>query len=68
MSTHQSNWPGGVDLSASNWTGRTQRNCDWGGNWAPDSHRIPGLAWAGAAAVVALLFFVLPTIGRIAGY
>jgi len=62
------NWPGGIDRSHSNWTGRAQRTSDWGGNWAPDSHRIPPIAWAGAAAVVALLFFVLPHIGAAAGF
>jgi len=63
------NWPGGIDRSHPNWTGRTQRHSqDWGGCYAPNSHRIPPLALAGAAAVVALLFFVLPHIGAAAGF
>ena len=62
------NWGGFADLSHPNWTGRAQRTSDWGGCYAPNSHRIPPLALAGAAAVVALLFFVLPHIGAAAGF
>ncbi|WP_041862711.1 hypothetical protein [Bordetella petrii] len=66
MST--SNWPNGLNMGSSNWTGRAQRTSDWGGNWAPDSHRIPRSAWIGAAAVAALLFFIVPLIGHAAGF
>ncbi|WP_026641147.1 hypothetical protein [Bordetella petrii] len=66
MST--TNWPGDIDRSHSNWTGRAQRTSDWGGNWAADSHRIPRLAWIGAAAVAALLFFIVPFVGHAAGF
>ncbi|WP_028354784.1 hypothetical protein [Bordetella petrii] len=47
---------------------RRRDRTDWGGNWAPDSHRIPRRAWIGAALVAALLFIVVPAIGRIAGF
>jgi len=66
MST--TNWPGGIDRSHSNWTGRAQRTSDWGGNWAPDSHRIPRRAWIGAALVTALLFIIVPLVGHAAGF
>lgn len=63
-----SNWPGGVDRSSSNWSGRVPRTNDWGGAWAPDSHRIPKLAWLGAAVVAGLLFVAVPLIGYAAGF
>jgi len=66
MST--SNWPNGWNMGSSNWTGRAQRTSDLGGNWAPDSHRIPRSAWIGAAAVAALLFIVVPLVGHAAGF
>jgi len=62
------NWPGGIDRSAPNWTGRTPRTSYSGGNWAPDSHRIPRRAWIGAALVTALLFIIVPVVGAIAGF
>ena len=49
-----SNWPLNDDRSSANWTGRTQRSSDWGGNWAPNSQKIPPVAWLGALAVVAV--------------
>lgn len=63
-----SNWPQGFDLSHSNWTGRPQHTADWGGNWAPNSHRIPASAWIGAAVVVAVVFIVVPVVGAITGF
>jgi len=62
------NWPGGIDRSHSNWTGRAQRTSDWGGNWAPKSHCTPRRAWLSAAAVLALLFVLLPWLGAGAGF
>jgi hypothetical protein len=54
-----SNWPQGTDYSSTNWTGRVPRTAEWGGNWAPNSHRIPPVAWIGAAIVVAAWIGVL---------
>jgi len=52
-----------------NWTGRTQRESKWsGGNWAPNSHRIPVVGWIGAAIFVAVLFVAIPVIGHITGF
>lgn len=62
------NWPGGIDRSSSNWTGRAQRTSDWGGNWASDSHRIPSRAWLGAIAVLTLIFVLVPWLGYGAGF
>lgn len=62
------NWGGFADLSHPNWTGRTARNVEWGGNWAPRTHRIPPTAWITAAAVIGLLFIVLPAIGAATGF
>lgn len=63
-----SNWPQGFDLSHSNWTGRPQHESSLtGGNWAPDSQRIPRSAWVGAAVVAAVIFIVVPVVGAIAG-
>lgn len=62
------NWPGGVDRSSPNWSGRTPRTNEWGGAWAPDSHRIGwrrGLAWGGG--IIALLA-ILMLLGRIGGF
>ena len=66
MST--SNWPNGWDIGSSNWTGRPKHTSDWGGNWAPNSHRIPRLAWAGAVAVAVVLLVVVPFVGHAAGF
>lgn len=63
-----SNWPQGIDYSSTNWTGRVQRTADWGGNWAPDSQRIPARAWIGAAVVIAVVFIVVPVVGAVAGF
>jgi hypothetical protein len=64
-----SNWPQGFDLSHSNWTARPQHESKWsGGNYAPNSHRIPVSAWIGAAVVVAVVFIIVPVVGAIAGF
>jgi hypothetical protein len=68
MST--TNWPGGIDRSSENWTGRTKRISDWGGNWAPDSDT-PSCGWplaiVAVVAVVALGIFVL-RVGAAVGF
>jgi len=68
MNTH--NWPGGIDRSSSNWTGRAQRTSDWGGNWAPNSHA-PSCGWfrvcLATLAVVALGWAVLH-VGAVVGF
>jgi len=38
-----SNWPGGVDYSHSNFTLRFPRRYEGRGGWAPNSHKIPPL-------------------------
>lgn len=65
---NSTNWPGGVDRSHSNWTGRTQRSTEWGGNWQPGSYRIPPNVWIRVAAVLGLLLIVLPAIGAATGF
>lgn len=52
-------------LSESNF--REVRSSEWGGNWARNSHRIPVVAWIGAAAVIAVIFIVVPYLGHAAG-
>ena len=62
------NWPQGFDLSHSNWTARPQRESKWrGGNYAPNSHRIPPCAWVVAAVAVAGLV-ALMHVAVIAGF
>ncbi|WP_454691171.1 hypothetical protein [Achromobacter aloeverae] len=46
---------------------RRAKRTDWGGAWKPDSHRIPRVAWVGAAAFVLVLFVILPQVGHMAG-
>lgn len=54
------NWPGGTDRANSNWTGRSQRTSDWGGNWAPNSHTPPwGWPRTLALALAAILLAVV---------
>jgi hypothetical protein len=60
-----SNWPGGVNRTSSNWTGRTPRVSEWGGNWAPNSYAIP---WGRAAMYVigtGAAFLVFTLIGAL---
>ncbi len=49
------NWPGGVNRAHSNWTGRTQRTTDWGGNWQKDSGTPP---WGWPTTIAAALLVV----------
>jgi len=63
-----SNWPGGIDRSHSNWTGRTPRTHDWGGAWQPDSNRIPVMGWIGAAAFLGVCYFLFVIVGHIVGF
>lgn len=61
------NWPMGVDYSHPNHTLKTPRTSRCTGGYAPDSQKIPFVAWIGAAAVVAV-FFGLAYVGFGAGF
>lgn len=60
-----SNWPFGTDLSHPNFTGVSPNKST--GGYAPNSEKIPPLAWLGAAVVVAV-FFGFAYIGFGAGF
>lgn len=67
---HTHNWPGGIDRSGSNWTGRAQRTSDWGGNWADNSHT-PPWGWIptiGMALAVVLLLIAMLHVGAAVGF
>ncbi|MGB6105676.1 MAG: hypothetical protein WBF88_17675 [Pusillimonas sp.] len=67
--TARSNWPGDIDLSHTNFTGRVPRVSRYAGmgGWKEDSARIPKKAWAGGALVVALVF-ALAYVGSWSGF
>jgi len=62
------NWPGGIDRSSANWTGRTPRTHDWGGAWQPNSNKIPAMGWVGALAVLAVCYCVFMVVGKVVGF
>ena len=57
------NWPYGTNLGGSNWTSRYQRVGSWNqpaGLYAEGSARIPLSGWLGCAAVLLLVFGLVP--------
>lgn len=59
------NWEGFTNIGHANWTGITPSKSS--GGYAPNSERIPPVAWLGTAVVVAV-FFGFAYIGFGAGF